>query len=81
LRLSTGESEPIPRRQALPPAFHRSGAVYVSRVATILEHGSLYGKRVVGYETPSESSCNIDSMDDWERAEALFAERESHVID
>lgn len=81
LRLSTGESEPIPRRQALPPAFHRSGAVYVSRVATITEQGSFYGDRVVGYETPSESSCNIDTMDDWARAEALVAQQERDVLD
>lgn len=81
LKLSMGESEPIPRRQALPPAFHRSGAVYVSRVSTITEHGSLYGSRVVGHETPTEEICNIDTMDDWERAEALVAQRESHVID
>lgn len=81
LELSTGESEPIPRRQALPPAFHRSGAVYVSRVATITEHGSLYGSRVVGHETPTESSCNIDTMDDWARAEALVAQQESDVLD
>src|SRR6266542_3101672 len=31
LRLSTGESAPIPRRQELPPAFHRDGSVYVTR--------------------------------------------------
>ncbi|MFW2390621.1 MAG: cytidylyltransferase domain-containing protein, partial [Polyangiales bacterium] len=56
LRLSTGEAEPISRRQSLPAAFHRSGAVYVSRNTTIAERGSLYGERVVGYETPAESS-------------------------
>jgi CMP-N-acetylneuraminic acid synthetase len=81
LQLSTGESEPIPRRQALPPAFYRSGAVYVSRAAAIIGRGSLYGDRVVGYETPAASSCNIDTMEDWARAEALVAKQESHVPD
>lgn len=79
LQLATGEAEPIPRRQELPPAFHRSGAVYVSRASVITERGSLYGDRVVGYETPSESSCNIDTMDDWARAEALIAGRGNDV--
>ena len=74
LQLSTGESEPIPRRQELPPAFHRSGSIYVSRTATINEYQSLYGRRTVGYETPTDDSCNIDTMDDWARAEALVAE-------
>jgi CMP-N-acetylneuraminic acid synthetase len=75
LQLATGEVEPIPRRQELPPAFHRSGAVYVSRATVITERGSLYGDRVVGYETPAESGCNIDTMGDWAQAEALIARR------
>ncbi len=75
LRLSTGESQPIARRQDLPAAFHRSGAVYVSRTRTIMEQASLYGDRVVGYETASSGSCNIDTMEDWAEAEALFRKR------
>lgn len=81
LRLSTGEAEPISRRQSLPAAFHRSGAVYVSRTVAITERGSLYGERLVGYETPAESSCNIDTLDDWARAEALVAQRGPHVVE
>lgn len=81
LRLSTGESEPIARRQALPPAVHRSGSVYVSRASNLTEHGTLYGDRIFGVETPVESSCNIDTLDDWAQAEALVEERGSHVVD
>ncbi len=72
LVLATGEQEPIPRRQELPSAFHRSGAVYVSRANVILGQGSLYGERVIGYETPADTACNIDTMDDWARAEAMI---------
>jgi CMP-N-acetylneuraminic acid synthetase len=75
LRLATGESQPIARRQDLPDAFYRSGAVYVSRTRSIMEQGSLYGDRVVGYETASSGSCNIDTMEDWAEAEALFRTR------
>ncbi|MDH3729074.1 MAG: acylneuraminate cytidylyltransferase family protein [Myxococcales bacterium] len=71
LELATGGLEPIPRRQELPAAFHRSGAVYVSRAKLILQRGSLYGDRVFGYETPAESACNIDTMSDWSEAEAM----------
>jgi N-acylneuraminate cytidylyltransferase len=74
LRLSTGESEPIARRQELPAAFHRSGSVYVSRTRTIIERGSIYGDRVVGYETAAASRCNIDTMEDWAEAEKLVRE-------
>ena len=49
--------------------------MYVSRASVITERGSLYGDRVVGYETPAESGCNIDTMGDWAQAEALIARR------
>ncbi len=71
LRLSTGDATPIPRRQALPPAFHRDGAVYVSRCAVVMQQDSLYGARVLGYTMDPERSVNIDSPDDWARAEAI----------
>ncbi len=75
LRIATGEVEPIPRRQELPPAFHRSGSVYVFRAKLVSERGSIYGERVIGHEAPLESSCNIDTLDDWAEAEALIARR------
>jgi CMP-N-acetylneuraminic acid synthetase len=73
LRLSTGENEPIPRRQALPPAFHREGSVYVTRTRVLLVEGNLYGKRVVGFQVNPDHSVNIDDPQDWERAEELRA--------
>lgn len=73
LALSTGEKDPIPRRQDLPPSFHRDGAVYVTRVETLVSKQSLYGDTVVGYETPSEFSSNIDTVDDWECLEVKIA--------
>jgi CMP-N-acetylneuraminic acid synthetase len=72
LRLSTGARSPIPRRQALPAAFHRDGAVYVVRTSVVLEQGSLYGDRLYGYEVDSPRRANIDTLDDWDRAERLL---------
>ena len=69
LRLATGEDQPIPRRQELPPAFHRDGAVYVTRRDVLME-GSLYGKRLGGYLADSRS-VNLDTPADWEKAERL----------
>jgi CMP-N-acetylneuraminic acid synthetase len=69
LKISTGDTEPIPRRQELPPAFHRDGSVYVTRTETILRAGSLYGERVEGYEIDPQFSVNIDTEDDWREAE------------
>ena len=48
IRLSTGEAQPIPRRQALPAAWHREGSVYVTRRDVVMA-GSLYGARTIGY--------------------------------
>jgi CMP-N-acetylneuraminic acid synthetase len=71
LRLSTGEAAPMPRRQELPVAYHREGSVYVVR-RDVLMNGSFYGSRFAGYEVPLERSVNIDSLEDWERAEKLL---------
>lgn len=73
LRLSTGEAAPIPRRQELPEAFHREGSVYVTRRNVVMEEGSLYGRRIAGYAVNGPASVNIDSLEDWARAEALAA--------
>lgn len=69
LKISTGDTEPISRRQDLPPAFHRDGSVYVTRSKTILTGKSLYGERVRGYEIDPRFSVNIDTEEDWKRAE------------
>jgi CMP-N,N'-diacetyllegionaminic acid synthase len=76
LRLATGEEQPIPRRQELPPAFHRDGSVYVTRRDVVMSGlgGSLYGRRLGGYVMP-DPGVNLDTPDDWERAERRIAER------
>lgn len=73
LSLSTGEPAPIPRRQDLPPAFHREGSVYVTRRDVVMEENSLYGKRLVGHLMEAARSVNIDTPADWDRAEYLLA--------
>ena len=72
LKISTGERNPIPRRQALPPAFHREGSVYVTRRGVVMEQGSLYGDRVMGFVVEESASANLDTPADWDHAEALL---------
>lgn len=72
LHLSTAEVTPIPRRQELPPAFHREGSVYVTRRDVIMEQNSLYGKRVIGHLVNPEHSVNIDRPEDWQRATGML---------
>jgi|GEM_PF-75007 len=76
LYLSTGEQEPLPRRQLLPPAFHREGSVYVTRRDVLMERNSLYGESVLGYVLDPEETVNVDGPEDVARAEVLLAERE-----
>lgn len=75
LKISTGEREPVSRRQDLPPAFHRDGSVYVTRTETILVQKSLYGDRIYGYEIDPRYSVNIDTEDDWKEAEFRIQEQ------
>lgn len=72
LRLSTGEATPIPRRQLLPPAFHREGSVYITRRDVLMEQNSLYGDRVFGLVLDPALSVNLDTPADWDRAEQLL---------
>jgi len=76
LRLSTAEREPIPRRQLLPPAFHRDGSVYVVRRDVLMEQNSLFGQRLVGYPLDSDQAVNIDSAEQLAQAEELLLLRE-----
>jgi CMP-N,N'-diacetyllegionaminic acid synthase len=76
LRLSTGEATPIPRRQELPPAFHREGSVYITRRDVLMGRNSLYGSRVVGFQVSPERSVNIDLPEDLLLAERLIKARQ-----
>jgi CMP-N-acetylneuraminic acid synthetase len=65
----------IARRQELPPAFHREGQVYVTKRDVLMERNSLYGARTIGYPIDPATAVNIDTPEDWTRAEALLGAR------
>jgi CMP-N-acetylneuraminic acid synthetase len=62
--------EHITRRQDARPAYSRDGTVYAIRRQTI-EAGSLYGSHCVPLVIPAHESVNLDTEDDWTRAEAM----------
>lgn len=72
LKIATGEEMPIPRRQELPAAWHREGSVYVTRRDVLVERNTFYGTRMIGYMMDPEKTVNIDTMEDWVRAEKLI---------
>lgn len=77
LNIATGESKIIPRRQELPSAYHRDGAIYITSVDTIRNKRSLLGDDIVAFPIDSPKLINIDTMDDWNEAVKFY---ESKVI-
>lgn len=64
------ERKETTRRQDARPAYSRDGTVYAIKRETI-EQGSLYGSHCVPLVIPSNESVNLDTEEDWTRAEAM----------
>lgn len=62
-------------RQKFPPVFWRNGAIYGMKRDLVINEGSLYGAKTVGYLMPAERSINIDEPVDWIIAETLLRQR------
>ncbi|WP_299213156.1 acylneuraminate cytidylyltransferase family protein [uncultured Dokdonia sp.] len=71
LQIATGEKEIIKRRQDLPDAYIRDGAIYMTKSEVLLEQNSLYGSSISYIESDPVWHVNIDTMDDWKKAEEL----------
>ncbi len=72
LKIATGDDKIISRRQELPKAFHRDGAIYITRTDVISKHNSLYGNSIGYIESKNEYYVNIDTLEDWKNAERLI---------
>lgn len=72
LKIATGEKSIIPRRQELPEAYYRDGSIYITKTEVILKQNSLYGETITFIESPSEFNINIDTPEDWQKAEELI---------
>ncbi|WP_016989014.1 cytidylyltransferase domain-containing protein [Flavobacterium sp. ACAM 123] len=72
LKIATGEDQIISRRQELPDAYHRDGSIYITKTNVPLQQHSLYGKRIAFIESNPEYYVNIDTMEDWEKAEQMI---------
>ena len=71
LKIATGEPRLITRRQDLPRAYHRDGALYISKVSTVQNSRSLVGGSLFPYHNRADCYVNLDTPDDWVRGEAL----------
>ena len=75
LKIATGEDEIITRRQELPTAYYRDGAVYLTKTEVLRDQKSLFGKKVGFIDATGEPYVNIDEPSDWEKAEQLLKSR------
>lgn len=75
VHLTTGDAAPISRRQLLPPAYHRDGSVYITQRDVIMERNSLYGSRVFGVVVDAATRVNLDTPEDFDRAERILRTR------
>lgn len=55
--------------QVLPKAYASAGYFSAMRPRTILEKKSMTGAKILGYEVPSEYAIDIDTPEEFERAE------------
>jgi len=60
------------RSQDLEPAWHDAGQFYWGLAATWSAEEAVFGDGSHGVELPSHRVVDIDTPQDWARAEALF---------
>nr|WP_287938024.1 acylneuraminate cytidylyltransferase family protein [Algoriphagus sp.] len=72
LSIATGESQIITRRQDLPPAYFRDGAIYITKTSVLRNKKSLYGEKLAFIVGDVERYVNLDTPKDWEKAEILY---------
>ncbi|MDT0556043.1 acylneuraminate cytidylyltransferase family protein [Patiriisocius hiemis] len=73
LVIATKDAQIIKRRQDLPPAYIRDGAIYITKTEVLLDRNSFYGTSTSYIVSNPETYVNIDTEQDWERAEQLLA--------
>jgi CMP-N,N'-diacetyllegionaminic acid synthase len=77
LKIATGEKKIISRRQELPDAFIRNGAIYITKASVLIKEKSLYGNKISAYSMTSKNHVNLDTMADWGKAEAILKLRKA----
>jgi N-acylneuraminate cytidylyltransferase len=78
LQMATRDKEIIKRRQDLPPAFFRDGAIYITKT-TVVKQGSFYGDKLSYLESHPDFYVNIDTIEDWEKALAKLPKLKSQL--
>lgn len=67
-------------RQKLPPTFWQTGHIDVIRVSTIYEKKSLSGEIILPLILDSRYTVDIDTLNDWQRAEWLVKQSRLEMV-
>jgi len=70
------EGEALARRQDAQAAYSRDGTVYIVRRDVLMNENTIYGDDCRPLVLDATESVNLDTMDDWPRAEQVLAGRE-----
>jgi len=73
LNIATGEPQIISRRQDLPEAYYRDGAIYIAKTELVMQQNTLLGKQLSYFESDINRYVNIDLPEDWVYAERKLA--------
>lgn len=76
LKLATGETQVIGRRQDLPNTYSRDGSIYLVKVEVVIRLNSLFGEKIAFFENDDRPNINIDTLSDWEMAENYIRDNE-----
>ena len=71
LKLATGDATLITSRQKLPDTYIRDGSVYIFKSDNIFVEKNLYGEKIAYLESDNQWHVNIDTEDDWYKAEMI----------
>ncbi|UAB86173.1 acylneuraminate cytidylyltransferase family protein [Zunongwangia sp. SCSIO 43204] len=72
LELTVERKQIVSRRQDLPKTYHRDGAIYITKTEVILEKSSFFGNKTGFIDTTEDPYVNLDTMEDWIKAEELI---------
>jgi CMP-N,N'-diacetyllegionaminic acid synthase len=75
LRRAAPDAPPVLRRQDLPPAYATDGAIYIDSPRYLRERKAFLGPETVAFLTPPGEELDIDTPEDWARAEARAARK------
>lgn len=59
-------------RQSLPVLYRETGAIYLVAKEVLMKRQSLYGSRILAYETDAQSAVDINDEHDFQLAEYLL---------